>query len=185
MEKRRDMRRTDWKRILKRDYVFHPCAFEGIEGIASLIRIHDITQPLTVRNGDHDVTIVDRGLSWLQIALRGQYVWATAMFDRQGQLLQIYFDITDGNCLEPQENPTFVDLYLDVVMEPDGSLYLMDRNELDEAFETGKITKEQYERTIRVGEELYRWLSEHGQVFADFCREQMISLKGMHENGKA
>lgn len=185
MQKHRDMRRTDWKRILKKDYIWKRCVYQEIDGIASLLLIREIAQPLKVRNGNHDVTVVEEGFSWLQIALRDQYVWVTAMFDQHDRLLQVYFDITDGNHLEPSENPTFEDLYLDIVMEPDGSLYVLDCDELDEAFKAGKITQEQYERTIRVGERLYQWLLEHGQTFADFCREQMLGLKGMHENGKA
>ena len=180
----KDMRRSDWKRILKRDYVYDSCCFRGMEGIASLITIHEITKPLTVHNGNHSVTIVDRGISWLQLAMREQYVWVTAMFDPQDRLLQIYFDITDGNHLESGDNPTFEDLYLDIVMEPDGALYVLDREELDEAYEAGKITLEQYERTISEGEKLYQYLKEHGQIFADFCCEQMMKLKGIHADGK-
>jgi len=180
----KDMRRSDWKRILKREYVADTCCFQGLEGISSLLMINEITQPLTVRNGNHDVTIVDVGMSWLQIAMQNQYVWVTAMFDPQDRLLQIYFDITNGNHLEPKDNPTFEDLYLDIVMEPDGTLYVLDREELDEAYEAGKITLEQYERTISEGEKLYQYLKEHGQVFADFCCEQMMKLKGIHADGK-
>lgn len=181
----KDMRRSDWKRILKRDYVADSCCFQGMEGIASLIMIREITQPLTVRNGNHEVTIVDEGISWLQIALRDQYVWVTAMFDPQDRLLQIYFDITNGNHLEPSENPTFEDLYLDIVMEPDGTLYILDRDELDEAYAKEKISFEQYERTIREGQKLYRYLQENGTFFAEFCCEQMMKLKGMQIHGEA
>ncbi len=185
MQKRRDMRRTDWKRILKRDYVWDTCSYLGMEGISSLILIHKITEPLTVRNGDHDVTIVEEGLSWLQIAFRDQYIWVTAMFDQQDRLLQIYFDITDGNHLEPVENPIFDDMYLDIVMEPDGMLYVLDRDELDEAYQTKKISPEQYERTLREGERLFAWLEKNAQAFADFCCRQRMKLKGMQKNGQA
>ena len=99
-------------------------------------------------------------------------------------MLQLYFDITNGNCLEPADNPTFEDLYLDIVMEPDGSLYVLDRDELDEAFKAGKITAEQYERTVAEGKRLYKWLQEHGQAFAAFCCEQRMKLKGLLENGQ-
>ena len=184
MQKRRDMRRTDWKRILKRDYVWDRCVYQGIEGIAALIVIREITHPLTVRNGNHEVTIVDKEMAWLQIALRDQYVWVTAMFDKNGQLLQIYFDLTNGNCLEPADNPTFEDLYLDIVMEPSGQLYLLDEDELEEAFAAGEITEKQYQRTIDEGQQLHRWLTEHGQDFAEFCCDQMRKLKGMQANGK-
>ena len=178
------MRRTDWKRILKRDYQYGSCALGGIDGIASLITIHEVTQPLKVLNGEHEVTIVDKGISWLQIALREQYVWVTAMFDPQGRLLQVYFDVTNGNCLENPENPTFEDLYLDIVMEPDGTLYLLDRDELDDALENGEITEKQYARTIETGEQLYRWLALHWQEFVSFCCDQRLRLKGMQQSGK-
>ena len=184
MQKHRDMRRTDWKRILKRDYLWDRCVYQGMEGIASLILIREITQPLIVRNGDHEVTIVDEEMSWLQVALHDQFVWVTAMFDQQDRLLQIYFDITDGNHLEPAENPTFEDLYLDIVMEPDGALYMLDRDELDEAFAAGLITAQQYQRTISEGEHLYQWLTENSQAFCGFCCEQMKKLKGMQNNGE-
>ena len=184
MQKHRDMRRTDWKRILKRDYVWDHCNYQGMAGIASLITIHEVAQPLNVRNGDHEVTIVDEGMSWLQIAFYDQYVWVTAMFDQHDRLLQIYFDITDGNHLEPAENPTFEDLYLDVVMEPDGALYMLDQEELDEAYAAGTITLQQYQRTIVEGKQLYQWLTENSQAFCAFCCEQMKKLKGMRKNGE-
>ena len=184
MQKRRDMRRTDWKRILKREYVQERCICQGMDGIASLILIQDITQPLVVRNGDHEVTIVDRGISWLQIALKNQHVWVTAMFDAQDRLLQIYFDVTDGNHLEPADNPTFDDLYLDIVMEPDGTLYVLDRDELDAALEAGEITPQQHQQALEEGNRLYAMLSGHGQAFANFCCMEMRRLKGMLCNGK-
>lgn len=185
MQKRRDMRRTDWKRIVKKEYIWDRCFCEGIEGIVSLIVMHEITQPLSVLNGNHEVTIVDQGMCWLQFALRDQYVWVTAMFDQHEQLLQIYFDLTNGNRLEPADNPTFEDLYLDIVMEPDGRLYLLDCDELDAAFEAEMITEQQYHRTISEGEKLYQRLTAHGQEFCTFCCEQMLKLKGMLKNGKA
>jgi len=182
MKKRREMQRTDWKRIVKRDYVTAPCECQGIQGIASLILISDVTQPLTVRNGDHNVTIVDKGMTWLQIALENQSVWGTAMFDQQDRLLQIYFDITDGNCLEPANNPSFTDLYLDVVLEPDGALYVLDRDELDDALAAGEITAWQHEKAVAEGEKLFRWLEAHWKEAVSFCYEQLTELKGKMEN---
>lgn len=178
MSKYKNMRRSDWKRILEKDYAYQRCSFQGLEGIASLITIHRITQPLTVRNGDHSVTIVDQGMRWLQIALRDQYVWLTAMFDRQDRLLQVYFDITNGNCLEDEEDPTFEDMYLDIVMEPDGMLYVLDQDELDEALQSGAITLQQHAKTLQEGQKLHTWLTLHWQECVCFCCEQMKSLKG-------
>lgn len=177
MKKRRDMQRTDWKRILKREYLSDRCVYQGMEGISSLIRIREITEPLTVRNGVHEVTIVAEGISWLQIALKEQFFWVTAMFDPQDRLLQIYFDITDGNCLDSEDNPSFDDMYLDIVMEPDGMLHVLDRDELDEALETGEIDGRQHQKGLDECEKLHRMLVGHGLEFADFCCMEMRRLK--------
>ncbi len=177
MLKRKDMKRSDWHRILRREYRCGPCQFQGMNGISSVLLLQEITEPMTVHYEHGDVTIVQKGDTWLQLAFPDTYFWTTAMFDEQNRLLQIYFDITDGCCFEDASNPTFEDLYLDIVMEVDGTLHVLDRDELDEALEAGEITHAQHERAVREGERLYQYLSAHGQAFADFCHQQMMKLK--------
>ena len=93
----RDMRRSDWHRILERKYTVSPCSFQGMEGVVSLLQIQKVTGPLTVKKEDGDILIADKGFSWLQLAFKEQFFWATVMFDDQGKFLQAYFDITAGN----------------------------------------------------------------------------------------
>lgn len=180
--KRKDMQRSDWHRILEREYRWKECSYHGKRGIASVLMLKQITEPLTIRYEHGDVTIVNKGDTWVQIALEDTFFWATAMFDQNDRLLQIYFDITSGNCLEKAENPTFEDLYLDIVLEPDGTLHILDRDELDDALKTEKITLEQYQMALAEGERLYTFLKDHWSAFADFCREQMLLLKGNNEH---
>ncbi len=39
----------------------------------------------------------------------------------------------------------FDDLYLDVVLLPNGKIYVLDEDELEDAYKSGDVTKEEYE----------------------------------------
>ena len=167
----RDMRRSDWHRILERRYTVSPCVFRGREGVVSLLEIQKVTKPLTVPYEDGEVLIADTGYSWLQLALKEQFVWATVMFDKQGDFLQAYFDITAGNFFEDMENPTFRDMYLDLVLTHDGKIHVLDQDELEDALAKKEITVKQYQKTIEEGEKLHLFLQRNGAEFLQFCSE--------------
>lgn len=167
----RDMRRSDWHRILERRYTVSPCSFQGMEGVVSLLEIQKVTYPLTVRYESGDVLIADAGYSWLQVAFKEQFFWATVMFDAKGEFMQGYFDITGGNTFEDMENPKFQDMYLDLVLLNNGGIQVLDRDELDEALEKKEITEEQYQQTVTEGEKLYRFLQENKEELVKFCIE--------------
>ena len=173
------MRRSDWHRILERKYTVSPCSFQDMEGVVSLLQIQKVTEPLLVsgENGEK-VLIADKGFSWLQVAFREQFFWATVMFDSQGKFLQAYFDITAGNTFEDMENPKFQDMYLDLVLLNDGRILVLDRDELDEALEQKEITTKQYQKTIEAGEKLYFFLKENWKDFIQFCTEWRKKLLG-------
>ena len=168
----RDMRRSDWHRILERKYTVSPCSFQGMKGVVSLLQIQKVTEPLRVsgENGAK-VLIADKGFSWLQVAFREQFFWATVMYDDRGKFLQAYFDITAGNTFEDTDNPKFRDMYLDLVLLDDGRILVLDKDELDEALGQKEITEEEYQNTVKAGEELYRFLQANGEAFLQFCRE--------------
>lgn len=162
MSKERDMRRTDWKRITKRRYVSRGEAdIFGSAGRISLTLIDEVTGPLTVHYHSRDVLIADAGYSWLQAAVPGARWWLTAMFDECDRLIQIYFDITGGSRFDDPENPTFEDMYLDIVVSADGSIEVVDRDELDEALQSGAITVLQHGEAIEACEKLEKFLREN------------------------
>ena len=167
----RDMRRSDWHRILERTYKASTCSFQGMEGVVSLLQIQKVTQPLIVKNKEGDVLIADKGFSWLQVAFKEQFFWATMMYDAEGRFLQGYFDITAGNTFEDMENPKFQDMYLDMVLLSNGQILVLDQDELEEARNQNEITEKQYQKTVKAGEELYHFLQENWKDFLQFCSE--------------
>ena len=173
----RDMYRSDWTRIKEREYISRPCTLDRQPARESLILIRDITEPLTVSSAVAPVKIVEKDYSWIQIAQKDAYWWLTAMFDEEGTLLQMYFDVTAGNLFTNPENPQFRDMYLDFVLRPDGAVVRLDEDELSEALQRGEITQSEYEQTKEAGERLYQHLLSHPQEVMAFCRETYRSLR--------
>ena len=165
----KDMRRSDWARILRREYVSRDCRMHGRRGKESLLVIREITAPLVVRDAGEDALIVEKDYAWVQIALEELPFWLTAMYDDQGRLLQIYFDITAGNRFDDPENPTFADMYLDIVVNSRGELHVLDRDELDEALAEGAVTQEEWNKADAACARLYAYLEENRESVAALC----------------
>ena len=67
-----------------------------------------------------------------------------------------YVDVIDGMEYDEYGIAMFIDKYLDVIFTPEGDVKIDDRDELDEAFNSGELTKEQYESAIYECEEILK-----------------------------
>ena len=170
------MRRSDWRRILERDYVFRACEQDGAREMESVLTIREITEPLRVSQGKRMVTIVERGYRWVQIAREGAPVWLTAMFDERGRFLQMYFDVTAGNRFDTPDDPCFRDMYLDVVVTAEGAILVLDQDELDEALVQGNITPDEHDHAQEVCRGLCAWLEEHRLELLARCERALREL---------
>ena len=166
--KTKNMKRTDWRRLLEKSYAVRDCAPWGQPGRESILRIHKVSQPLWVKEGYGRICIADAGHSWVQVGCHDQPYWLTAMFDRKDRFLQIYFDIARPPCFDDPDDPTFEDLYLDVVLTSKLELAVLDREELDEALKTGEIDRETYDFALAACEKLLVWLEENKQELVDY-----------------
>ena len=171
------MKRESWHRIEQREYRCVPLQLEEGEGLVSILILKKVKAPLYVADEDKMVLIADDNYSWLQIALKDQYFWITAMFDTVGNLLQVYFDISNGTVFDEPENPCFEDLYLDIVLTGDGRLQILDKEELEEALQNGVISEEKYQHAMLECEKLYKYLTIHKEKVMKFCKEWYEKLK--------
>ncbi len=175
--KRKRLGRYDWSRVLERKDSH--CCWEknGQKGEAALIQIEKVSAPAVGTFRGEPVVIADDGYSWLQIAVEGQHWWLTAMLAPNGALTQYYFDITLENHLLGSRDSWFWDLYLDVVLMPDGRLDLLDEDELDEALASGDITAEQHALAHDCAGKLMKELPERLPQLQEFCRELEKELR--------
>lgn len=175
--RKKDMRRSGWSSILRREYVSRDCEICGIRGKESLLVMREVAEPLVVSDAGEDARIVEKDYAWVQIALEGQPFWLTAMYDDQGRLLQTYFDITGGNRFDDPENPTFVDMYLDVVVNSKGELYVLDREELDNALTEGTVTAEEWNRADGACTYLCAYLAGKWEAVTALCGQVYRELR--------
>ena len=160
----RGMERREWTDILERRTVISAVSEPGFCGWAGLMRIDAVARPFV-----RGVTLADAGYEWLQLAPEGEHWWLTVMYDPAGALVQYYFDITLENRLRPTGEPEFVDLYLDVVLRPDGSYTVLDRDELDEALERGEILTEQRDLALAELDGLLARINGREPVWRRLC----------------
>ena len=172
----RTMRRSEWTRILEREYTVRPFASGDYEGYESLLVMKKVREPLKVKSGLEYVTVVEVGYSWLQIATKDQSVWLTAMFDSDDRFLQLYCDITAGNVTDA-DDPYFRDMYLDAIITPTREVFVLDEDELDEALDCGDITKSEYDTARAVCKRLVKWLENHTDEVTEYCKARQKALK--------
>ena len=140
------MSRSNWPRVIDKEYVHMMCNENNFDGAVGLIYIIRANKLATKTYGKTQVTIIDNGYYWLQFAPKDDNYWLSVMYNQVGEIVQFYFDVTDVNNILDNGESWFYDLYLDIVILPDGTLFLLDEDELSQALEEKEITKDQYDK---------------------------------------
>jgi len=105
--------------------------------------------------------ICGEGMTWLQMIPEGREHMVTAMYLPNGRISTWYVDMLDGVEYDRDGIAVYVDKYLDVIFTPQGDVLVDDRDELDAAYASGELSKEQYENAIAEGE----------AVLAEYCKD--------------
>ena len=72
-----------------------------------------------------------------------------------------YVDVTEEIVYDECGIAVFIDKYLDVIFTPEGDVLIDDRDELDEAYDSGELTELQYEEA----------LSECGRIVDEYSKD--------------
>ena len=178
----KDMNRSNWSRVRSKQQLIRTFTRGDQRGKISLLKITEITEPLILHNGERELVLADVGYYWLQLAVDQARAWFTAMYDDQGRFLELYVDVTDGNNAL-QENPCFDDMYLDYVVSAQKVIEL-DRNELEDAFAAGVISRTQYENALTAGAAIYRDLTTNREQIKGFFADQFAVLRAELERAQ-
>lgn len=126
----------------------------SLPGWTSLIDIQKVRRRIMVPYEDGEVCIIDDGYRWLVFLPEGRNWCMTALYDRQHEIIEWYFDIIAGQGMDESGKPWYDDLYLDIVLRPDGKIIILDEDELAQARGDGLVTAEQFEMAHRACREL-------------------------------
>ena len=175
--KRKELGRYNWRNVLERED-FHCCwQNNSAKGEAALIHIIKAAKTGLGEFRGEPVVIYQDDYHWLQICMADCHWWLTAMVDGMGEITQYYFDITLENQLLGSWDSWFTDIYLDVVVMPDGRMDLLDADELDDALNFGDITAEQHALAQQWAQKLMEELPEKLPQLKAFVEKLYQELK--------
>ena len=114
---------------------------EIFSGYICNIKIKNVQKPLIVNNGISQVCIKDNDYEWFEIYPENSNYAITIMYDNNKNLIEWYFDIAKKVGVEngiPYED----DLYLDMIILPNGKSLIVDEDDLIDAFNAGEIQQD-------------------------------------------
>ena len=111
------------------------------KGVVCFVKLQNVPKPKYVKKGSETLCIIDNGYSLIEAYPDSGKFALTMMFDDSGALIEWYFDIAKAVGME-NGIPFEDDLYLDLVIMPDGEIIVLDEDELLSARDEGLISQE-------------------------------------------
>lgn len=172
--KRRFMDRSNLDIVLSSRLIKKNSKFFGNNCVVGLFCFDKVTDPVVLNNNFGNYTVIGDGYRWLQVALENENYWITAMFDNDDNLVQIYCDVTDGNVLD--DNPYFDDLFIDVVLF-DNEVFMIDQDDLINAYREGIISTLQYNKAKVTSLRLFDFIKDNKKEIVDYCYKMLKEME--------
>lgn len=137
-----------WDCITDKDLRGTKINSELLTGYIGLIDIKNVSEVLVWHFNGEDIVYCDKGIKWLSFLPQDDWYCITAMINEQEEIILWYVDMIAGQGTDTDGVPYFDDLYLDLVVYPDGAIIADDMDELEDALTNKDITQEQFELAI-------------------------------------
>ena len=95
------------------------------------------------------LAVIGKGMRWLQLIPDGYSHVLTAKYLPDKSVSVWYTDVIENIEYDPDGVAVFIDKYLDVAFTTQGEVIIDDRDELDEAYESGELSKDQYYAALK------------------------------------
>lgn len=167
--------KRSWRRLIRKEYHEIDVKDEQFEGIIGEIIMKKVKSPLVVNIIGEDIVVADDGYRWLQILPKDKHYSITVMYNRESQPIQYYIDINEANFPELGQARTH-DLYLDVLVLPDGRYELVDEQDAKRALRKKEITKAQYDFAYQTANEIMQHVKNNFDdlvKLAVYCKEKI------------
>lgn len=139
--------RTDWGRIVEKQFTVVSKRTIGFSGTVTLFEMLKVKAPLYKQySPEHGhVCIASDGYKWLQHFPEYAHYTLSSMYDNENRVVQWYVDICKCQGVTDAGIPWYDDLYLNIALLPDGHVYVLHQDRLEEAMERGELGKNDYE----------------------------------------
>ena len=125
---------------------------QGITGYVSMINVDELAEPIEIGGK----ILADSHFTAISFMPIEDFWCLQAFYDADGNLIEWYIDINLENTVDSDGNPYYTDLYLDVVVYPDGEVKIIDEDELIEAFQAGIIDEKQMKHAYDVCDDVIK-----------------------------
>lgn len=175
--KRKRLSYDEWKCILSKEQKLRFIDNAIFRGYICKIDILDVSVPQLWQFNGEDIVVCQKGYKWLIILPSDAYYCITAMMNEENKILMWYIDMIAKQGIDQDGTPYFDDLYLDLVVYPNGTILEDDRDELEEARKNRGITREQYALANNTCSMLKEGLLSDKEVFYNFTLECELLLQ--------
>ncbi|MED4569795.1 DUF402 domain-containing protein [Brevibacillus agri] len=166
--KRKRADRPGWRRVKRMGYQEKWVEALSFSGYAVRLTLDEVTEPAYMPVGEKLLCVGDRGYVYLQYFPDQKPYAVTKMMDELGNTVQWYIDICKAHGKDENGHIWYDDLYLDIVVLPQGEVYLLDQDELDEALQKGVIDSDEHSFATEVADQLLRDISAGKRDAFDF-----------------
>lgn len=161
----------EWKCMLSKNRIGKRFETKEFTGYIGLLAIGEVSEPQIWKYQGKPLTVCDNHYRWLTILPEDDFYCITVMMNEEEQIQVCYIDMIAEQGYDEDGVPWFNDLYLDLVVYPDGVVVEDDRDELESALAEGEITEEQYTLAVNTCENLKEGLLKDKDEFQAYIQE--------------
>lgn len=172
--KRSRLSYDEWKCIKTKKLKGKQVNTDFFEGYIGILEIGEVSEKQIWRFNGEDIIVCDNGLKWLSILPQNDFYCITAMMNANDEILLWYIDMIAEQGIDTDCVPYFDDLYLDLVVYPNGTIKVDDMDELVDALSQKDITEDQFNLAISTSNKLKNGLLSNIDTFIDYtlkCKE--------------
>ncbi len=174
--KRSKLTYDEWECIISKAFKLKESEVYGEKMYLALNCIKEVSEPQIWKFNGENIIVCDKDIRWLSILPQAEKYCITAMMNSEGEVALWYIDMIASWGIDEKGVPYFDDLYLDLVVYPDGTIIVDDREELEEAYQTGKISEELYELALETSVKLQKGLLASIDAFCAFTQECYLDI---------
>lgn len=152
--KRKRLVYDDWTVITSKRYKQMNIDKEFFKGIIALLRIDEVSTPQVWEFNGEEIVVCDTGMKWLQMIPYNDTYVITAMINTKNEIELWYIDMIADYGVDSDNITYFYDLYLDLVVYPNGTIKIDDMDELLKALDQKIITPDLYKLAIETSQKL-------------------------------
>lgn len=161
----------EWTRIISKDMRGTKVNTELFTGYIGLLEIKEVSESQIWKINGEDIVVCDKGIKWLSILPQDDWYCITAMMSEKEDILVWYIDMIAGRGMDADGIPYFDDLYLDLIIYPDGTIIVDDMDELEEALSKEDITQEQFDLAIETSRRLQEGMLSNIHSFTEYTKK--------------